>query len=81
MKKYQIFFSSKNFPPFFVVKVSIYLNRRVSVMMLQAWCVLLEYPYMSADNVLNTIKVLFLQTLEVFYGFVYLFAVYKHQSD
>ena len=31
MKKYQIFFSSENFP-FLVVKCSIYLKRRVFVM-------------------------------------------------
>ena len=39
-----------------------------------------EYSYSSADVVLSMIKILFLQKLEVFFGFVYLFAVYKHWS-
>ena len=36
------------------------------------------YSYSYAD-VLNIIKVLFLQKSEVFFGFVYLFFIYKHE--
>ena len=40
----------------------------------------LEYSDSSAEFVLNMIKILFLQQFNVFFGFVYLFAIYKHQS-
>ena len=39
-----------------------------------------EYSYSFTDIVLNMIKILFLKNFEVFSGFVYLFAINKHQS-
>ena len=44
------------------------------------WSILLKYSDSSADIVLSIIKILFLQKFEVFFGFVYLFANYKHQN-
>ena len=38
---------------------------------------LVEYLYSSADIVLSMIYILCLQTFEVFFGFVYSFAIYK----
>ena len=41
---------------------------------------LARFIYSSAHIVLNMIKILFLQKFEVFFHFVSLFAIYKHQS-
>ena len=44
------------------------------------WHVLLEYSYSQGNIVLNMIKILFPQKFDIYFGFVYLFALSKHQS-
>ena len=40
--------------------------------------ILLDYLYSSTDNVLSMTEILFVQKFAVFFGFVYLFTIYKN---